>query len=437
MEARRPSGPSEATKTGTARDGSPEVAAERRTSRSSASHPEQEPARGPTSFDLQSLLAASLKQLADSTRSTRACAWSVRPSGEIYVVAATYRDSTPPEAPDAQALRSIQAIWAEDRPLDLGADGPGSPLHDLAIQHGLGCAAPLSSSDGEPIALILLGGPDDPPGSVRPRTLAALDQTVRRLRGPAMADAAVTRLRRLDEEVCRLDRLAVLGDLLAEVAHEIRNPLVSIKTFMHLLPDHLDDEEFQGEFREMVTGELDRLERLLDTLITHAQPGTGPSRPGPTRPGSRIDEVFESMAKLLSQRAGERQVELAVDLGDELGDALPRLAIGEDPLRQILLNLILNALDAAPNASTVSLRGLGTSEEGFAFSVEDCGPGIPPELQARVFEPFFSTRSDRVGGLGLAISKKLIEEAGGTIRAESGEQGGARLRVQLPVFSGG
>jgi signal transduction histidine kinase len=386
----------------------------------------------PASFssDLQSLLSGALQHLAETTGSTRACAWARRQNGETFVVAAAYRDGTNPEPPDAEAIAALDSVYRSDRPIDLGEDGPASPAGAMARRYGVSSAMPLLSLEREPIALLMLGGPNDAPGHVRPRTLAALGAAVDRLHSPAVAAAAFSRLNRLDADVCRLDRLAALGDLLAEVAHEIRNPLVSLKTFLDLLPDNLSDPAFHGEFRGLALQELKRMERLLDTILDHARPVANPANPTIGYSGheaSRIEQVFSSIVRLLEQRASERNVELS----SVIDANLPEAAIDGDALRQVLLNLVLNALEASPPSGKVTLHARGT-DGGLEFSVEDEGSGVSEALRAKLFEPFFTTRDNRTGGLGLAISKKLVEEAGGSIRVEQGSKDGARFCVQLP-----
>lgn len=397
-----------------------------------------EPDAGETSFstDLQSLLSGALHHLAESTGSSRACAWAQRQNGETFVVAAAFRDGSNPVSPDPESLTALETIHRTDRPVDLGRDGPASPLFQMAQRCGFSSAMPLLSMNGEPIVMLLLGGPDDAPGQVRPRTLAALGAVVQRLRTPAIAATAFSRLNQIDADVCRLDRLAVLGELLAEVAHEIRNPLVSLKTFLDLLPEHLNDPEFHGEFRGVVLQELKRLERLLDTVLDHARPisklGMGDSH----TEASSIESVFATILRLLEQRASERNIRLC----PVIDEGLPEIAIDGDALRQILLNLVLNALEASPPSGTVTLyagrfdpeQDLGREPDYLEFSVEDEGVGIPDALRNKLFEPFFTTREKGTGGLGLAISKKLVEEAGGSIRLERGTKGGARFCVRLP-----
>jgi signal transduction histidine kinase len=196
---------------------------------------------------------------------------------------------------------------------------------------------------------------------------------------------------------------------------------------LHLLPDHLEDPEFQGEFRSVVLDELQRMERLLDTLLEHARPVSNRVPSEPLHAAANLERVLASLLRLLEQRAAERGVRIL----SEIDVAVDDIAIGEDALRQILLNLILNALEAAPAESTVTLRA-SLLDQNVEFSVEDEGSGVSEALRGRLFEPFFSTREDRAGGLGLAITKKLIEDAGGEIRVAGASNGGARFCVTLP-----
>lgn len=234
-------------------------------------------------------------------------------------------------------------------------------------------------------------------------------------------------MEREGEALERLDRMAALGELLAEVAHEIRNPLVSMKTFLELVPDHRDDPAFIEDFRKVVQEELGRMDRLLDALLRQARPERDTIAEDEAAPACQVADVFDALLRLLQKRAEQREVKLQTNIEE----GLPAVAIGEDPLRQIVLNLVLNALDASPPASCVSLRA-GAQAGQITVSVEDEGEGVPEALRSKLFEPFFSTREDRTGGLGLSIAKRLAEQAGGTIAVETGHTGGARFVVALP-----
>ena len=358
--------------------------------------------------DLQTVLTRAVARLAEATGCPRVAAWGQRPDGTPFVVAAT-PDAAGPWHPDAPAFEALVRLGA---PCDLGGQAPPEVL-----RAGFSAAAPLGESGVGAPALLLLGGPEDRPGSVRPRTLAALDAAARRLAGPVQAAAAAERLTHLDADVRRLSALASLGELLSEIVHEIRNPLVSVKTFLQLLPDRVDDPEFRTHFLEVVSEEVRRVERLLDGVLQQARPeseaaGAGRAPAGPT---------LEAVARLLSHRAHEHGVRLFHEAGDDV--VVP---IHADALQQVVLNLAMNAVDATPEGGAVRLVA-ARGERTVEIACEDQGPGIPRELRARIFEPFFSTKSERPGGLGLAIARRMVVESGGTIRVEDRPGGGTRI----------
>jgi signal transduction histidine kinase len=256
---------------------------------------------------------------------------------------------------------------------------------------------------------------------VRPRILGLLDATARRVAGPLAASRAVSRLRRLDDEVRRLDRLASLGTLAAEIAHEVRNPLVSVKTFLQLLPERGDDPEFTTRFLKLASEELQRMERLLELVIDYPRGREQQER-------SSASSALGMVEELLGQLTQGRSIALEVKRAAEL----PDVAVTEDGLRQALLNLALNAIEATPDGGTVRLSGARV-RGGVELRVADQGPGIPEEDCDRVFELFHSTRPDGHGGIGLAVTRRIVEEAGGTIQIGNGSDGGAEFRVWLPA----
>ena len=374
------------------------------------------PGRG---SDVQGLLSQALGRLARETRCERAAAWTRGRSGEVVALAA-FGDPPAPAAPDFALLAGLAAA------ADLGAPGGAEPLARFAETAGLSAAAPIPAG-GETFVLLLLGGAADPPGGVRPRTLAALAAAAARLAAPLAAAASGERLARLGAEVRRLDRLAALGELVAEIVHEIRNPLVSVKTFLQLLPERAAEPEFQGRFRDVAADELRRIERLLDLVLAHAGPGAAPREDD----RSELAVVCDSVIQLVSHRAADLGV--GVDL--DAPDPSLRVALSGDSLRQVVLNLVLNALDATPRGGRVRVAAAAAAG-GAELRVEDEGPGIPAALRERVFEAFFSSKADAPGGLGLAISRRIVEEAGGSIAAGDGPDGGGCFRIRLPLAEG-
>jgi signal transduction histidine kinase len=372
--------------------------------------------------DAEALLRGGLRRALDEAGAERGEAW-VGAADAARCVAAIPGPAPPELAPEVFA-----ALTALPAASDLGApELEAAPFADLRRRR-LCATAPVIPAAGCAAAVILVGG-DEPPGRVRPRTLAILDRVARHLAGSLATALAVERIDRLDASVRHLDRLAGLGALATEIVHEVRNPLVSVKSFLQLLPERIDDPEFRRDFLELATGELLRIERLLDVVLEHARPQRSRRAGAPTEPARcEPGEAIESVARLLAHRA--RSAELRLET--EVAPGLPALDLDPDALRQVLLNLGLNALDATPSGGAIRLsaRSVGRAVE---LTVDDAGPGVPVPLRGRIFEPFFSTKPDRPGGLGLAISRRIVEEAGGTLVARERPGGGGRFQVRLPV----
>ncbi len=367
--------------------------------------------------DAQSLLGGVVQRLWDGLGCESVVAWAQREDGEPYIAAAAF-EGAPPAAPDAETYAAAATLSAAT---DLtGPDAPPT-LAPLARSRGA-AAAPIAPGEGGPLAVLLLTAREA--GPLRPRVLGLLDATARRVAGPLAASRAVTRLRRLDGEVRRLDRLASLGTLAAEIAHEVRNPLVSVKTFLQLLPERRDDPEFTTRFLEVASEELQRMERLLELVIDYPRVREQEARASAATALATVEELLGHLTR-------GRGIELEVKRGARLPDA----ALSEDALRQALLNLALNAIEATPDGGSVRLSGARV-RGGVELRVADQGPGIPEEECDRVFEPFHSTRPGGHGGIGLAVTRRIIEEAGGTIQIGKATDGGAEFRVWLPAFAG-
>ena len=372
-------------------------------------------------WDLQAVLGRAVREVAGATGSARVAAWGWDAAGAPKLLAARI-DGAALRHPDAAALDAVTAL---EGPRDLGGPSVPDALRRVVEDHGFSAAAPVARGEEGCFGALLLGGEGDPAGRVRPRTLAALDSAARRLVGPVGAVAAAQRLQRLDAEVRRLDRLAALGSLVAEIVHEIRNPLVSVKTFLQLLPERMHEPEFREGFLSVASEELRRVERLLDLVLQHGRP------PAPSRAGAeaRLDAVLESLGQLVAFRADERGVRLAL----EGTPALPATAVADDVLRQMLLNLTLNAIEVTPVGGTVRISARERAPGSLEIAVDDEGPGIPEAVRARLFEPFFSTKQERPGGLGLSITRRLAEEAGGQLAVRPREPRGSSFRLTLPA----
>ncbi|MCH7707567.1 MAG: hypothetical protein IH884_03700 [Myxococcales bacterium] len=366
--------------------------------------------------DEQTLLSGLVQRLRTLTGSTLVSVWSPAANRDPVVVAAAFEGS-PPITPDAAAWSAAAAL-----PHATLLSEPGVPaaLTRLFPRRSATAVAPIHDSARHTLSVLVLTLES---GTIRPRTLATLDAATRRVSAPLAAARALQRLENLDDRLRRLDRLATLGTLAAEIAHEVRNPLVSVKTFLQLLPERLKDPEFVTDFLSVATQELGRVERLLDVLI-HAPHSTAGNE-STSNPGESLD----TLAELLRHPAQARGVTIEVEWQGDL----PLIAISPDALRQALLNVAKNAIEASPHSGRVRLAARAY-EGGVELQVTDDGPGVLLEDRERIFEPFVSMREDG-SGLGLAITRRIVEEAGGRITVESGREGGAVFRLVLPAAS--
>ncbi|MEM9176734.1 MAG: ATP-binding protein [Myxococcota bacterium] len=371
----------------------------------------------------QHLLLKSLARLERQEDIDAAVAWSLDADGAPIVLgalpvrAATRVEATPAAYRTLARLERVQRLTDPELP-------PG--LEALAVQ-GISAAAPVPGLGDAPAAVLLVY-PTKAGRPLRPRTIAVLAEVAAKLAKTLSTSLALERMTRLDGAVRRLDRMAALGGLVSEIVHEVRNPLVSVKTFLQLLPDRLDDPEFHDGFRGVVEDEVGRLERMLEDLLRHARPtpvGT------PAEPDARIANAVETTIQLLTYRSREKGVQLET----RLREGLPALALPEDALRQLMMNLLLNATEVTPVGGTIRVEAdwSATSANHVSIVVHDEGPGLDPAVAARIFEPFWTTRENGNGGLGLAICKRIIEDAGGTIALEESKAPGARFRIELPI----
>ena len=371
----------------------------------------------------QVLLMKAIARLERQEDIEAAVAWSLDVDGEPRVLAALPAEAATRVPPERRFYNALGELVRVQRLTDSNLDVDLQALGAL----GVSAAAPVPGLGAAPSAVILTyaakaGRP------LRPRSVAVLGEVASKLEKTLTTSLALERMTRLDDAIQRIDRLAALGGLVSEIVHEIRNPLVSVKTFLQLLPERVADPEFHTEFRGVVEGEVNRLERMLDDLLRHARPSPENS---PLAPDGQIAGAIETTLQLVTYRCRERGVEVETDLRAEL----PSLGLPEDALRQLLLNLLLNASEVTPTGGRIFVTAdwCQRASNHVEIRVEDEGPGIDPALRANVFEPFWTTRSDSAGGLGLSICKKIVDEAAGKIEIESGKNGGACFRVSLPI----
>jgi signal transduction histidine kinase len=223
----------------------------------------------------------------------------------------------------------------------------------------------------------------------------------------------------LEADLRREDRLRVMGRVVAGVAHEIRNPLNSIRLTVRVLARRLQGSRQSEETIALVTSEIDRLDALLKSLLVFRADEPQKLRRQP------IEPLLDRTLNLVKPHAEENGVNIRIRAESEC-----EARVDGDHLQQALMNLLLNAVDASKRTGIVdvSVRRCNGCVE---IDVEDSGPGLTPDQQERIFEAFYTTKAGGTG-LGLAVTKTLVERMGGTIQSESGSEG-ARFRVLLPA----
>jgi signal transduction histidine kinase len=228
--------------------------------------------------------------------------------------------------------------------------------------------------------------------------------------------------RDLQENLRRLDRLANLGLVSAGLAHEIKNGLVAVKTYVEILLEKGED----TEMATMVRRELKRIDALASQMLKLSAPKSTLRNTLP------VHEVLDHSLRLLEHQMSGRMIVLKRDYR-----ARPDTVRGdESQLQQAFMNLVLNGMEAIGNNGELTVRTEifpnGTERGRLKISFQDTGPGIAPEHLSLLFEPFFTTKKNGTG-LGLAISRRVAEDHQGSIEVASGPGGGSIFIVSLPA----
>lgn len=227
--------------------------------------------------------------------------------------------------------------------------------------------------------------------------------------------------RRMLTELAQMDKMGALEQLSAGVAHELRNPLTSIQAYVNRLPKKREDNDFMERFQQVVPTELERLSGLLNELVGYAKPDRELQKEC-----VQTDDLVEEVVRLFKvQLAGEGVcIQYDSDHAYVYAD--------RNRVKQMLINVLLNALEASENGDTIFIRAMCASDEEVCLEVADQGAGIPAQVAEQVFEPFFTTK-DTGTGLGLPVCKQIAEEHGGRIEIDRREKGGTVVRMHLPV----
>jgi signal transduction histidine kinase len=232
---------------------------------------------------------------------------------------------------------------------------------------------------------------------------------------------AYKRLQETFEQLRRSDRLAAIGQLSAGIAHEIRNPLGSIKGSVEILEQEVPPDHPKNEFVGIIKDEVARLNSLINDFLQFARP------PEPVVSLTNLNEVIDSTLTLIARSAEGAQVEIRARLSREL----PIARIDPDQIRQVLLNVMINSIQAMPAGGLLEIHtDLKRESNRIVVEISDEGVGIKKEDLDKIFDPFFSTRAEGTG-LGLSVSHQLVTRNGGTISVRDNQGPGVTFCIEF------
>jgi signal transduction histidine kinase len=232
-----------------------------------------------------------------------------------------------------------------------------------------------------------------------------------------------------DTEMVQAEHLATMGELAAGVAHEIRNPLAGIAGAIEIISKDFPKDHPDREILEDLRQEVRRIEKVLNDLLNYARPKA---------PQFGMADLRETVARTLQlarQQIGSKNVEFSI----QIPSPLPRFRMDPEQLQQVLLNLVLNGIQALDQEGKITIQARAQAPPGppnrpsyIEIAVSDTGAGISHEQLERIFRPFYTTKRDGTG-LGLSLCRRIISQHGGTLTAESEVKKGSRFTIRLPM----
>jgi signal transduction histidine kinase len=242
-------------------------------------------------------------------------------------------------------------------------------------------------------------------------------------------DQTQTELERSRESLAHAEKMALVGKLAAGMAHSIRNPFTSVKMRLFSLSRSLEPDDAQQEDLDVIAGEIRHIDTIVQNFLEFSRPPR--LRMQTLSPSTVVDAAL----RLLDQRLRSYGVSVRLDRPGPL----PAAQADPEQLKEVLVNLVVNACEAMPGGGEVVIEErVDRAPEGRTHAVirvRDTGPGIPPHVGEKVFDPFFSTKEHGTG-LGLSIARRIITEHGGRLEAASAPSGGAAFLISLPIQEG-
>lgn len=226
-----------------------------------------------------------------------------------------------------------------------------------------------------------------------------------------------------EQELGQARKLSLLGHLSASLAHEIKNPLASIKGAAEILADEVDETHAKHEFIEIMRSEISRLNNSVEEVLSYCQGQQVASQDQYTS----LESVIDKVCKVAAPGIQDKSIDLMVDDNP----VTARFKVAESAMIQVLMNILINAADAVKEKGQIRIRHFKNKTEEICIEVSDNGPGIAPDKADKIFHSFVTFKEGGTG-LGLSISKRIIERLGGSIRVSPSDMGGACFQVCLP-----
>ncbi len=262
-------------------------------------------------------------------------------------------------------------------------------------------------------------------------SISVLNNTNNEIIGFVISADDISEKKILERQVQRNEQLAALGELAAGLAHEIKNPLTSIKGFSQILPNKLDDKKFLLKFSNIIKTESDRLNKIIEGLLQFARPK------GEKLENHLIEKIINNVLDLMRFQLNKNNIKVNIELTD-----MPKVYCDQNQIQQVFINIILNAIQAMPDKGKLTVRNellVRKSPENLFYEfnavyISDIGPGIPEKHREKLFNPFYTTKSKGTG-LGLSISYRIISEHKGFIEVFSKVGKGTTFVIYLPTVS--
>jgi len=396
-----------------------------------------------STLDIEHIQLAALTEITHALRSDTSAIWLLSPQGDAVepVIICSERDAPPGSCCPLIRAEQLTAVQAKGRPLLLNSPepesaGPRLPEPNttqiaLGDTFSSGLLAPMSVR-GQGVGVI--GAFRQTKGQFDRQDLTLLDSmastvamAIQNARLYAESKAFANELAASQAQLVQSAKLAATGQLAASIAHEINNPLQAVQSCVYLIADGAPQDDPNFKYVNIARQELERIARIVGRMLDFHHPGTE------TRRAIDVNDLIENVLALVHKRLQHSNIVVQADLAPDL----PKVQAVSDHIKQVLLNLFLNAIEAMPQGGLLCVRTSSRhpADKWLIISIQDDGVGMGAEDLAHLFEPFYTSKPSGTG-LGLSISYDIVAQHGGEILVDSEPGHGSTFTIRLPTSTG-